>query len=363
MRGSAIFLNDNLVSMNLRGMKRYFRAIIDGIVAALDSNVIVYSPEVRDYGTAKHIRSLQFGGQQPLRLNQTIVSLVTRWERAKVLFNAYYTNVFTQAAQVFTVYDMTPELLPQYFDREHPGNRRFMAEKQRCLEQAALVFSISERTARDAVAYYPQLDPAKIIVTPLGVDTFFLERNAHQTTQQHKPFFLFVGHRMLQKNFARLLTAYKQSGLAKDYDLRVISPGDFTPQESQEIHDLQLEESTYIFPAASDTVLRESYSQATALVYPSEYEGFGLPILEAMASGTLVATSNVSSMPEVGGDVALYFDPRDPDSITECLRQIAHLSTEKRATRIEQGIARARTFTWARCQCQTLQALKRLAGL
>jgi len=363
MHESTIFLNDNLVSMNLRGMKRYFRAMIDGVVAALSSNVIVYSPEVRDYGKAKHIRSLQFRGQQPLRLNQTIVSLATRWERAKVLFNAYYTHVFTQAAQVFTVYDMTPELLPQHFDREHPGNRRFMAEKKRCLEQAALVFSISESTARDAVAYYPQLDPAKIVVTPLGVDTFFFERSAHQATQQHKPFFLFVGHRMLQKNFVRLLTAYKQSGLAKDYDLRVISPGDFTFQETRQIYDLHLEDSIHIFPAANDTALREQYSQATALVYPSEYEGFGLPILEAMAGGTLVATSNISSMPEVGGEAAMYFDPRDPDSISECLRQIVCLPAEQRAMRIKQGIARARTFTWARCQCQTLQALKGLVGL
>jgi glycosyltransferase involved in cell wall biosynthesis len=357
---SRILLNDNLVSMNLRGMKRYFRAMIDGVVAALSRNVTVYSPEVRDYGTAKYIHSLQFRGQQPLRLNQTIVSLATRWERAKVLFNAYYTNVFTQAAQVFTVYDMTPELLPQYFDREHPGNRRFMAEKKRCLEQAALVFSISGSTARDAVAYYSQLDPAKIIVTPLGVDTFFFERNAHQTTQQHKPFFLFVGHRMRQKNFARLLTAYKRSGLAKDYDLQVISPGDFTLQETRQIYDLHLVDSIHIFPAANDTALREQYSQATALVYPSEYEGFGLPILEAMASGTLVSTSNISSMPEVGGEVAMYFDPRDPDSIAECLRQIANLSAEQRAERIKRGIARARTFTWARCQQKTVAALQRL---
>jgi glycosyltransferase involved in cell wall biosynthesis len=172
-----------------------------------------------------------------------------------------------------------------------------------------------------------------------------------------------VGHRKLHKNFGRLLTAYHRSGLAKDFDLRVVSPGGFEPEESRQIHDLHLEGSVGFYPAVGDTALREQYSQATALVYPSEYEGFGLPILEAMASGVLVATSNAASMPEVGGGAAIYFDPCDPESIAEGLRQVACLPAEQRAERIEQGIARARTFTWARCQRQTLQALRRLADI
>ncbi len=223
------------------------------------------------------------------------------------MFNAYYSNIQSTAFQVFTLHDMTPELLPQYFSPDYPGHRRFMAEKKRCAERAALIFSVSENTARDAIHYYRHLDASKIVVTPEGVDDFFFQPEPLPSEPGGKPFFLFVGHRMLHKNFVRLLVAFKASGLAADIDLRVISPHDFNLEETRAIREIGLHNSVKILPAASDTVLRASYAQSMALVYPSEYEGFGLPILEAMASGTLVATSNVSSMPEVGGDVGSVF--------------------------------------------------------
>jgi glycosyltransferase involved in cell wall biosynthesis len=355
-----IFLNDNLEYMNMRGMKRYFRAVIDGAARSWEQNVVIYSPETRDYGEATHIRALEWKGKQPLRLNQAIVSCLGLIYRAKVLFNAYYTNVKSTASQVFTLYDMTPEMLPEYFSPDHPGHRRFMAEKKRCVEQAALVFSISENTARDAANYYPRLDASKIVVTPLGVDDFFFQAGSHPSGSNDKPFFLFVGHRMLHKNFARLLAAFKESGLAQEVDLKVISPGDFTLEETRTIQEMGLNNSIKILPAVNDTVLRANYAHSIALVYPSEYEGFGLPILEAMASGTLVATSNVSSMPEVGGDVALYFDPRDTASIADCLLTVARMPQKQRANHVARGITRARASTWARCQQLTLEALGKL---
>ena len=104
------------------------------------------------------------------------------------------------------------------------------------------------------------------------------------------------------------------------------------------------------------------YAAADALLMPSQYEGFGLPILEAMASGTLVATSNTASMPEVGGDIAFYFDPYDTESIAEGLRRIATLSDDERARRIDQGVTRAHTFTWTRCQEQTIEVFRRFTG-
>jgi glycosyltransferase involved in cell wall biosynthesis len=192
------------------------------------------------------------------------------------------------------------------------------------------------------------------------VDDFFFQPEPPPGESGGKPFFVFVGHRMLQKNFTRLLVAYKESGLTQEIDLRVISPGDFTPEETRTILEMGLNDSIKILPNASDAVLRTSYAQSIALVYPSEYEGFGLPILEAMASGTLVATSNVSSLPEVGGDVALYFDPRDTASIADCLVRIAHMSQAQRADRVARGIMRARAFTWTRCQHLTVEALGRL---
>jgi alpha-1,3-rhamnosyl/mannosyltransferase len=110
-----------------------------------------------------------------------------------------------------------------------------------------------------------------------------------------------------------------------------------------------------------DEQLRALYRGAELFAYPSLYEGFGLPVLEAMASGTPVLTSRVSSLPEVAGDAAVYVDPRDTDSIAgglgEALGDPARL-----ADLAASGLARARTFSWDRTAAETLASLERLAG-
>jgi glycosyltransferase involved in cell wall biosynthesis len=360
MAQRAIFVNDNLVYRHLRGMRRYFGAVTAGISTHFGAAAVVYSPDPLCAGTAHYIRAVEYRQHQPLRLNQMVVSALSIVLHPAILFNAYYTNITTRAAQVFTLYDMTPERLPQYFSPEIRGNRRFMDEKKRCLHQAALILAISESSARDALDYYPDLDAGKIVVTPLGVEGFFFDTPDTTPPVNEKPFFLFVGHRMLQKNFSRLLIAFQKYGLAREYDLHVISPTGFTAEEEAELRSMDLQDCVHLLVAPGDDVLRESYRRSVAFVYPSLYEGFGLPILEAMASGGIVATSHVSAMPEVGGDVTFYFDPYEPASIADCLWRVARLSPEQRTARIAQGIARARAFTWARCQQQTVQALERL---
>ena len=111
-----------------------------------------------------------------------------------------------------------------------------------------------------------------------------------------------------------------------------------------------------------DCARRRAYAGAYAFVYPSLYEGFGLPILEAMASRTLVCTSNVSSMPELGGESALYFVPESVESIAACLIRSAAMTTEERCSRIESGVERARFFAWERCVTQTIDVLRDLAA-
>jgi glycosyltransferase involved in cell wall biosynthesis len=147
--------------------------------------------------------------------------------------------------------------------------------------------------------------------------------------------------------------------LARDFALRGFgTPG--RAREQQVIDRYQLSAQVQWIPSASDTELRTHYAEAAAFVYPSEYEGFGLPILEAMAAGTVVVTSNVSSMPEVGGAAALYFDPYDIDSIAAKLRAAVELSAAERQQRLAESQAHARTFTWKQCQQQTVSMLEEL---
>lgn len=356
----SIIFNDNLVSANFRGMRRYFSEVVRSAAARFGRGLLVFGPAGADLGASYSIPAPHVHGQQPLRLNQAIVSIIALALRPKVLFNAYYTDAYTPGYAVFTVYDMIPELMPQYFPPEHAGNRKFVAQKRRSLERAALIFSISVSTAHDLLAYYPQLDATRVLITPLGVDDAFFAVPPSLPEGNQRPYFLYVGHRGRHKNFARLLEAFAMSDLAKQYDLVVLSPGNFQTEELAAIQALHLTAYVRIVSSVSDITLRSHYRQAVALVYPSEYEGFGLPILEAMACGTLVATSNTSSMPEVGGDVAFYFDPLSADSIAGVLVDVANLESNARQQRISSGITHARAFTWARCAQQTIDGILRL---
>jgi glycosyltransferase involved in cell wall biosynthesis len=358
-----ILLNDNIRSHAAqRGAARYFEYVTDGLIAHFGSQIMVCSPVVRDYGAAQYIRTPRFPGSGRLGMHDLSATMIAHIKHPALIFSPYYGSVRTRIAQIFTVYDMIPEMINLPAGQDDSRILKAIAEKKRCFERAAALLAISNSTARDILSVYPHLHASMIKVIPLGVDTFFFERSQVDNRAQAKPYFLYVGNRGGHKNFRRLLTAYGQSGLASAFDLRVISPGHhaFSTDEVDCIRSFQLEASVQLRSAVSETELRESYASAVALVYPSEYEGFGLPILEAMASGTLVATSNVSSMPEVGGNVAFYFDPRNSETIVETLKQMTYLSIVERQRRIAQGVVHARTFTWEQCQYKTIKVVEEL---
>lgn len=370
---SRIFLNDTIHSHgSQRGVTRCFNHIVDGIINQFGENTVIYSPQSRDYGAAKYIRSLPrsiYRGSGRLgltkvmaKINDQVAARAAKREKASVVYSPYYGNLPFKGGQVFTVYDMIHEQFKQYFNHDRHDIRDFIAEKKRCFERADVLVAISKSTAEDVLSYYPQIDPSKIVVIYLGVDGFFFETHRAPLNRDSRPYFLYVGHRVMHKNFLRLLTAFGKSGLAKDFDLRVISPTDsfLSAAEAEIVAKYQLNGRVNIIPSASEITLRESYAGAVAFMYPSEYEGFGLPILEAMASGTLVATSNISSMPEVGSQAAFYFDPSSDESMAQSFHQIVNLSDVERGERIAHGIAHARTFTWVRCQQQMVETLNKM---
>lgn len=361
-----IFLNDNIESYALqRGVTRCFWHIADGLIGQYGAAVSVCSPAQRDFGAAKHIRSVQlnFKGSYRLRLNK----LTDKWaewasnrEQTDVFLSPYYGNAHPKAAEFFIVHDMI-HALPGYRS-EHYLATRFRRQVRRCLERATCLIAVSHNTARDIVKCYPHISADKIVVVHHGVDASFFGAAGEVPAATGKPFFLFVGNRNGYKNFLRLLQAFGESGLAGQFDLRVISPvqKNFTSQESELIRKHSLADSVGIV-GGGEAELRASYAATAAFVYPSEYEGFGLSVLEAMASGAVVAASNRSSIPEAGGEVALYFDPLNVDSISDCLRRVANLSSEERARIKRQGLAHAREFTWERAVQKTVLAMERFA--
>ena len=168
-----------------------------------------------------------------------------------------------------------------------------------------------------------------------------------------KPFFLFVGSRKRYKNFSLLLKSYSlDEKIKKNFDVVCFGGGKLIREEINNIKDLEIDVSSIHQIEGSDEVLSSLYSSAEALIYPSKYEGFGLPILEAMSFGCPVLSSNTSSLPEVYGDAALNFSPTSPDELLNCITKIIN-DNELKDTYIKKGYAREKIFSWKKCAIQT----------
>jgi glycosyltransferase involved in cell wall biosynthesis len=229
------------------------------------------------------------------------------------------------------------------------------------VREADAVLCISQSTANDLQRLL-DVPPEKISVTHLGFSKAFLRPviAAEIGSGARRPYLLYVGFRANYKNFARLLDAYAASSrLVRDFDLVAFGGPQFDDNERARIESLKLRPGAVLRQSGSDADLARAYGGAHALVYPSEYEGFGIPPLEAMGAGCLVICSNVGSIPEVVGDAGEYFDPLDPDSIQAAIERVVY-DDERRAQLIERGHRRSVAFSWERCASETLDVYRRL---
>lgn len=233
--------------------------------------------------------------------------------------------------------------------------------KRAALRRATHVIAISESTRRDYIEYF-NIPPDKITTVLLGTSFPIIDDSIRCTNSpQTRPYILFVGSRYGYKNFERVIEAYFSSRLlVTEFDLICFGGGAFTSQERNfiEHHGGSFAEQVNQI-SGSDTYLYEYYRHARMLVYPSLYEGFGLPPLEAMAAGCPVACTNTSSVPEVVGDAALMFNPMQVEEIRICLERIAFDSTLA-AEMVKRGIVRARELNWKKCVEETVEVYRKI---
>jgi glycosyltransferase involved in cell wall biosynthesis len=269
---------------------------------------------------------------------------------------------------VATIHDMIPLLWPQWVTYKHRLVVRTAYHRLR--HQADLVITPSEASKADIVRHL-QINPERIAVIPWGCDERFQpaedrERFAAVQRRYRLPdrYLLFVGTLEPRKNLATLLHAYAMLRAERHgEDLKLVVAGR-TGWLYADIFDtvktLALDEEVMFTGFVDDEDLPVLYRGAQAFVFPSLYEGFGLPILEAMASGVPVITSDAASMPEVAGDAAMLVDPHDPKAIAEA---IARVLTEDRLREalVQKGLARARHFTWDTVAQKTLELYTALA--
>ncbi len=260
--------------------------------------------------------------------------------------NSYLTSWFLRVPCVTIVYDLVT------FEPSMRPNRRSVVIERLTLggavRRSRALLAISESTATELARHFPAA-AGRTVVAPLGV-TPALSGNLDLVQAHTLPepgFVLAVGTLEPRKNLPRLVAAYSslQEELQRRHPLVVVGAVGWETGET--LGALRsLGERCTMLGYVSDDLLAELYRRCAVFCYPSLGEGFGLPVLEAMAAGAPVITSNVSSLPEVGGDAVEYVDPGDVASIAEGLRRI--LSDESRRAELHRdGPVRARSFSWA----------------
>ncbi|MBD2232056.1 glycosyltransferase family 4 protein [Phormidium tenue] len=260
--------------------------------------------------------------------------------------NNFSSPCLQRARLVYTVYDLSFIDLPECTTEE---NRHicFNGMLEASLS-ADMVIAISRYSKKRFLENFPHFPEERVVVTHLGnrLSVDGLEERPSQLGTKTN-FFLSVGTLEPRKNLRRLLAAYKRYANHSSQPKPLVLAGTngwLEDDLNDYIANLKLQNQVYVLGYVSDAVLRWLYRRCWAFVYPSLYEGFGLPVLEAMGFGAAVITSNTSSLPEVGGDAVLYVDPSNEDSIVAALKQVDEPIC-RNACR-DKSLQQAQLFSW-----------------
>lgn len=342
---------------------------------------VVYQPGLKNWlrGDFSFPESFKHSSQQyllPLPVKISDLLLALAFKPSLSYFEKYFgfpdilhgTNYSVYPCQnslkVMNIYDLTFIKYPNYIDSVV---KTYTERVKRCLQWTDLVLTISESSKKDIIEYL-KVEPEKVYVTPLASRYYpnYLSEEVAQRLQKQanydfsKPYLLFVSTIEPRKNINTIITAF--NFLKEKYKIEhqliligkkgwnyepIFAAIDNSPWKNQ-IHHLN-----YL----SNELVALFYSKADVFVYPSYYEGFGLPVLEAMTLGAPVVTSNTSSIPEVTGDAAILIDPNDSIQLAEAILKIIS-DSHLRQKLVNKGKERAKLFSWEKTAKETLKAYR-----
>jgi len=249
------------------------------------------------------------------------------------------------------VADLIHELYPGLFTG--PKNEAFRQRKSRCITRADAVICISEATRKDVVNFY-KIDPRKVHLARLACSGVFKplgpRKQVHPPVTD-KPFFLYIGTRVHYKNYDFFIKSYAHWVKGKEVDLVLVGPL-LNTQEQDDLARWGIGHRVHVLNAVDDEQLSVLYNQALAFVYPSMYEGFGIPLLEAMACGCPVIASDIPSSREIAKDAPFYFTLGDENSLKVCFGCVSDSHLVSAAQ--QKGFLYARDYSWEKTARETL---------
>jgi glycosyltransferase involved in cell wall biosynthesis len=301
---------------------------------------------------------------------QIHVPWVLRRERPDLYHAPHYVlPAAVSCNSVVTIHDCIHLMFPQYLPNR-VAHAYARAQMWTAAHRSDCILTVSDASKRDILHLF-NIPPEKIVVVYNAIDSHFsvtppadAVARVRERYQLNHRFVLYVGNIKPHKNLVRLIEAFNELRAGDLEDLKLLIIGDEIsklPALRLAVHRHKLHKHVRFLGYVPDDQLAVLYRLASVFVFPSLYEGFGLPPLEAMASGTPVVTSNVSSLPEVVGDAAMLVDPHDVDSIVGGLRTV--LTDPARAEEMRRkGFERAHEFSWERSVARTLEVYKRIGG-
>lgn len=346
------------------GINRYFANIISRLPPDCRPYLIVPQKADLNFPANSNLRVLAYDHFRLERvswklnrlsngLGRTFINRMSTSKRFDVAHPTYYSLLTRREIRdyrcpvVLTVYDMIHELFP----RQTINSTSEIEYKRRALVDAQAIICISENTKKDLLERY-KLPEGRVVVTHLasGIDASM----GYGTEQvPARPYYLFVGSRARYKNFDRLLAAFANAASAKNELALCVVGAPFTDAERTLLAELRLTNRVEHYGFVNDDHLAKLYRCSLAFVYPSLYEGFGIPPLEAMSCGTVVVASNCSSIPEVVSDAGILFDPTSTDALTDILLALSSDSTLRERVS-HKGQQRAKLFSWEKTAAATI---------
>ncbi|MEP6611060.1 MAG: glycosyltransferase family 1 protein [Mucilaginibacter sp.] len=335
-----IYINARFFSQKLTGVQRFAINISIALSKLRDDVCFLAPPDITENDTTLKLKILKIGKRSGPLWEQIDLPLFLKKRSNPLLINLGSTAPIFYKNQIVSHHDITFIKYPQSFSKSFRAYYSFLVPKM--LKKSKLFITVSEFSKKEISGYF-NYPAKKIHVIPNAIDQKF--HPAPIKTKNKKKYLLAVSSPNYHKNFERMIEAFFLADLGDSIELKIVGSQESNFTRSDLMTKMTDNPGIKFLGHISDDQLISLYQNASVFIFPSLYEGFGIPPLEAQACGCPVISSNRASMPEVLKDSVLYFDPEDVNAISTLIKVVLN-EHKVSANLIEAGIKNASRYSW-----------------